>query len=72
MSAPPSPTHITEEVILPADGQAAFATADVVEVSLLLSGAQMSALEMAAHRHHLTAAEMARRALAQFIQQVAW
>jgi hypothetical protein len=40
---------------------------DVVEVPLLLSAGQMSALERAAHRHGLTAGEMVRRLLHDFI-----
>lgn len=40
---------------------------DVIEVSLLLAGWQMSALERAAYRRGLTAAEMVRRLLRDFI-----
>lgn len=41
--------------------------ADVIEMPLLLSGVQMSALEQAAHRRGLTAAQMVRRLLREFI-----
>ena len=47
----------------PAEPQAG----EIVEVPLLLSAGQMSALETAAHRHGLTAGEMVRRLLDQFI-----
>lgn len=40
---------------------------DVVEVPLLLSGRQMLALEEAAHHRGLTAGEMVRRLLQEFI-----
>jgi hypothetical protein len=40
---------------------------EVVEVPLLLSAGQMSALEEAAHRRGLTAGEMVRRLLQDFI-----
>ena len=40
---------------------------DVIEMPLLLSGVQMSALEQAAHIHGLTAAGMVRRLLRDFI-----
>jgi hypothetical protein len=40
---------------------------DVVEVPLLLAGWQMSALERAAYRRGLTAAEMVRLVLRDFI-----
>jgi hypothetical protein len=40
---------------------------DVIEVSLLLAGWQMSALERAAYRRGLTAAEMVRQLLRDFI-----
>jgi hypothetical protein len=42
-------------------------SADVVEVPLLLSGQQMLALEEAAHDRGLTAGEMVRRLLQEFI-----
>ena len=40
---------------------------DVIEMPLLLSGLQMSALERVAHRRGLTAAQMVRRVLREFI-----
>ncbi|MFO0841775.1 MAG: hypothetical protein U0797_05150 [Gemmataceae bacterium] len=40
---------------------------DVIEVSLLLAGWQMSALERAAYHRGLTAAEMVRQLLRDFI-----
>ena len=40
---------------------------DVVEMPLLLSGVQMSALEQAAHTRGLTAAGMVRQLLREFI-----
>jgi hypothetical protein len=40
---------------------------DVVEIPLLLSGWQASALETAAHNRGLTAAEMVRRVLREFL-----
>jgi hypothetical protein len=42
-------------------------TSDVIEVPLLLSGWQMSALERAAYLRGLTAAEMVRQLLREFI-----
>ena len=42
---------------------------DVVEMPLLLSGLQMSALEQAAHTRGLTAAQMVRRLLREFIAE---
>jgi hypothetical protein len=42
-------------------------SSEVVEVSLLLSSRQISALEAAAHRRGLTAGEMVRRLLQDFI-----
>lgn len=42
---------------------------DVVEMPLLLSGVQMSALEQAAHTRGLTAAQMVRRLLREFIAE---
>ncbi len=44
--------------------------ADVVEVPLLLPGWQVSALEQAAHQRGLTAAEMVRGVLRDFIKQL--
>ncbi len=44
---------------------------DVVEVPLLMSIRQIEALEKAAHRRGLTAAEMVRRLLTQFIAEAA-
>jgi hypothetical protein len=44
---------------------------DVVEVPLLLSTGQMTALEQAAHRRGLTAGEMLRRLLRDFIGEPA-
>lgn len=41
---------------------------DVVEIPLLLSGRQMSALERAAYHRGITAAEMVRQLLREFIQ----
>lgn len=41
--------------------------ADVVEVSLLISAKHAAALELAAHRKGLTAAQMVRRLLSDFI-----
>jgi hypothetical protein len=49
---------------LPPDG-------DVVEVSLLLPGWQVAALETAAHDRGLTAGEMVRHLLRDFIRSVA-
>ena len=40
---------------------------DIVEMPLLLAGWQMSALERAAYRRGLTAAEMVRQVLREFI-----
>lgn len=45
------------------------ATSDVVEVPLLLSGWQMSALERAAYVRGVTAAEMVRQLLSNFIAE---
>jgi hypothetical protein len=42
---------------------------EVVEVPLLLSAGQMSALETAAHRHGVTAGEMVRRLLHHYIAE---
>jgi hypothetical protein len=42
---------------------------EVVEISLLLSGRQVSALESAAHDRGLTAAEMVRHVLRDFLAQ---
>ena len=57
----PEVVHIGEEndVLLP--------EGDVIEVPLLLSGWQMSALEGAAHRHGVTTAEMVRQLLRDFL-----
>jgi hypothetical protein len=40
---------------------------DIIEMPLLLSGVQMSALEQAAHRRGMTAAQMVRHLLREFI-----
>lgn len=45
------------------------AFADIIEVPLLLSEWQVSALEQAASQRGLTAAEMARRVLSAFIDE---
>jgi hypothetical protein len=47
-----------------------MAEADVVEIPLLLSGWQVSALETAAHDRGLTAAEMVRCLLRDFLSNV--
>jgi hypothetical protein len=44
--------------------------ADVIEVPLLLAGWQISALETAAHDRGLTAAEMVRHVLRDFLSRV--
>jgi hypothetical protein len=42
---------------------------EVIEMPLLLSGLQLSALERAAHTRGLTAAQMVRRLLREFIAE---
>jgi hypothetical protein len=49
------------------DGDESAGMSDVVEVPLLLSGRQMLALEEMAHHRGLTAGEMVRRLLHDFI-----
>jgi hypothetical protein len=51
---------------LPAPEGPGLPEAEVVEVPLLLSGWQVSALERAAHKRGLTAAEMVRHLLRDF------
>jgi hypothetical protein len=52
-----------------ADDRFSLQAADVVEVPLLLEGWQMSALERAAYLRGLTAAEMVRQLLREFIAE---
>jgi hypothetical protein len=47
----------------------AFDSADVIEIPLLLSGRQILALEEAAFRRGMTAAEMVRHLVYEFIAQ---
>ena len=42
---------------------------DVIELSFLLTGSQAAALEAAAHRHGLTAAQMVRRLIGDLTQR---
>jgi hypothetical protein len=57
-----------EEAILITDEELPrLERSDVVEVPLLLSGWQMSALERAAYSRGLTAAEMVRQVLREFL-----
>jgi len=46
--------------------------ADVIEIPLLLAGWQVSALETAAHARGLTAAEMVRHVLNDFLSDACW
>jgi hypothetical protein len=56
------------EVILVASADEVLVPeAEVIEVPLLLSGWQMSALEWAAHSHGLTTGEMVRQLLRDFL-----
>jgi hypothetical protein len=54
-------------VVLGGDEMMSFDPADVVEIPLLLSGRQMLALEEAAHDRGMTAGEMVRHLLRDFI-----
>jgi hypothetical protein len=50
-------------------GACSFSTGDVVEVPLLLPSWQVEALEAAAHAQGLTAGEMVRQLLSEFLSQ---